>query len=233
MASRSIRPVADLDARLAAGHQVDRADADDRRLGLLGQPPQPVQLGPRRVAVEEHDRRAEQQRADERVPHHPGGRRRLQQPVARLDVPGQPEVLVVLEHDAAVAVHDRLRQARSCRRRRARTAGGRTRTGIERRARRRASGIAGADHVLERRQRARGSRRAPRGGRSTFPRCVYSSTAISTFGSIWANRSITLRGPNSGETLGPDGAEARRSPGSTTSVSGTVREVGDDPVAAR
>ena len=64
----------------------------------------------RRVAVHHHDRRAHEQRADERVPHHPGGRRELEQPRAGLQVPGQPEVLAVLDEDAAVAVDDRLRQ---------------------------------------------------------------------------------------------------------------------------
>ena len=63
-----------------------------------------------RVAVDHHDRRAHEQRRDERVPHHPGGRREPLQPVAGLQVPAQAVVLQVLEQDAAVAVHDRLRE---------------------------------------------------------------------------------------------------------------------------
>ena len=65
-----------------------------------------------RVAVDHHDRRAQEQRRDERVPHHPGGRREPLEPVAGLDVPAQTVVLELLDEDPAVAVDDRLRQTR-------------------------------------------------------------------------------------------------------------------------
>ena len=64
-----------------------------------------------RVAVDHHDRRAHQQRRDQRVPHHPGGGGEPQDPVARPEVPAQRVVLQVLQQDPAVAVHDRLRLA--------------------------------------------------------------------------------------------------------------------------
>ena len=101
-----------LQARLAAGHQEGRAHAHERRPRLLREPPLPAGVGPGRVAVEHDDRRAQEQRSDERVPHHPGGRREPLQTPARLEVPAQRVRLEVLEQDAAVPVHDGLRNAR-------------------------------------------------------------------------------------------------------------------------
>ena len=82
-----------------------------RRLRLGRQPPLVVEPGPGRVAVDHHDRRAQQQRRDQRVPHHPGGRRELEQRAPGLR--SQPEALglEVLDEHPAVPVHDRLRQA--------------------------------------------------------------------------------------------------------------------------
>ena len=51
-------------------------------LRLLGQAPLEAEVGIHRVAVDHHDRRAQQQRGNERVPHHPRGRREPHQPVA-------------------------------------------------------------------------------------------------------------------------------------------------------
>ena len=101
-----------LQAGLAAGHQEGRADAHERRARLLGEPPLPARVGPGRVAVEHDDRRAHQQAVDERVPHHPGRRREPQQAAAGLEIPAQRVRLEVLQQDAAVPVHDRLRDAR-------------------------------------------------------------------------------------------------------------------------
>ena len=95
---------------LPARHQVRGGDPHHGRLELLGQPPLLEQVGPRRVAVEHHDRRAQLEPGDERVPHHPRGRREPQQPSAGLQVPAEPEVLAVLDQLAAVAVDDRLRK---------------------------------------------------------------------------------------------------------------------------
>ena len=68
--------------------------------------------GERGVAVEQHDGRADQEARHEQVPHHPTGGREPEEPVARAEVVMRGEELRVLEQDAAVAVHDRLRQAR-------------------------------------------------------------------------------------------------------------------------
>ena len=78
---------------------------------LLGEAPLSRQVRVHRVAVEHHDRGPEQQRVDQRHPHHPGGGREPEQPVPGLQVPAQALVLEGLDQDAAVAVDDRLRQS--------------------------------------------------------------------------------------------------------------------------
>ena len=86
--------------------------AHQRRAGLGGQRHCWAEVRVQRVAVDQHRRRAVQQRRDQRVPHHPGGGREPQQPVARRAGPScRRVVLQVLEQDPAVAVHDRLRLA--------------------------------------------------------------------------------------------------------------------------
>ena len=100
-----------LDAGLAARRQERGRDAHEARPELLGEPPLPAEVGIGRVAVEHHDRRAHEQRRDERVPHHPGRRRVPEETSAGLQVPVQRVRLQVLEQDPAVAVHDRLRAA--------------------------------------------------------------------------------------------------------------------------
>ena len=109
------RRQADLGARaqprLHAGHQVGRADAQVGDAVLGGQPPQPVRLRVRGAAVVQHDRHPGQQAAGQVVPHHPAGRGVPGEHVARAQVLVERERLEVLEDDAAVTVHDRLRQA--------------------------------------------------------------------------------------------------------------------------
>ncbi len=100
-----------VEAGRPAGHQETRARAHHGGAGLLGQPPLPAEVGERRVAVDQHHRGADQQGGGQGVPHHPRGGGVPEQRVAAAEVPGQGVVLQVLEHDAAVAVHDRLRLA--------------------------------------------------------------------------------------------------------------------------
>ena len=114
--AREVEVAAGLQTRLAAGHQERGAHAHHGRPRLLGQPPLLGEVRPGRIAVEHHDRAAQQQRRHERVPHHPRRRREPQQPPAGLEIPAQPEVLDVLDEDAAVTVHDRLRQPGRARR---------------------------------------------------------------------------------------------------------------------
>ena len=52
----------------------------------LGQPPQRAEVGVAGVAVEQHDRRADQQAADEQVPHHPAGGGEPEEAVAGAEV---------------------------------------------------------------------------------------------------------------------------------------------------
>ncbi len=100
------------DPRLHARGDVAGAGAEDGDAGILGELPQPVHRRPAGVAVVEHDRGRRQQAADEEVPHHPAGRREPEDAVARLRVDVQVLVLELLQQDPAVALHDRLRQAR-------------------------------------------------------------------------------------------------------------------------
>ena len=69
-------------------------------------------VGRRGASVVEHDRGPREQPADEEVPHHPAGGREPEHAVARLQVDVQGQLLRELEQDAAVAMHDRLRQPR-------------------------------------------------------------------------------------------------------------------------
>ena len=105
-----------LQARTAAGHQEPRAHAHEGRARLLGDPPLPAEVRPRRIAVEHHDRRPHEQCRHERVPHHPRGRGEPEQSSAGLQIPAERVRLEELEQDAAVPVDDRLRAARRPRR---------------------------------------------------------------------------------------------------------------------
>ncbi len=67
--------------------------------------------GVARVAVVEHDRGLGEQHADEEVPHHPARGGEPEDAVALLRVDVQVVLLEVLDEDAALRVHDRLRQA--------------------------------------------------------------------------------------------------------------------------
>ena len=101
---------AGLEALLAARHRERRAQPEERRPRLLDHAPLERDVGVGGVAVDHHDRRAVQQHRDEGVPHHPGRRREPLEAVTRLEVPAEAVVLQMLEQDAAVAVHDRLRK---------------------------------------------------------------------------------------------------------------------------
>ena len=137
---------------------------------LLGDAPLPAEIGPRGVAVDHHDRRPEQQRRDERVPHHPRGRREPQDAAARLQVPAQGVGFRCSTRMPAVSVDDRLRDAgRAGREQHVERVVERHRVELERPVlgdQRVPVGRAGdVDDVLERRQRG-GDRRRPRRARS-------------------------------------------------------------------
>ena len=71
--------------------------------------------GRRRIAVEQHDRRAGEQSRHEVVPHHPAGGREPEEAVGRGQVLVERQHLEVLGDDAAVTVDDRLGQSRRAR----------------------------------------------------------------------------------------------------------------------
>jgi hypothetical protein len=70
---------------------------------------------PCRIAVDQHDRGTEQEAGNQQVPHHPPCCCELQQAAGSLESHAQTEVLHVLEQHPAVAVDDRLGQARRSR----------------------------------------------------------------------------------------------------------------------
>ena len=82
--AREVALAPGLDPGLAACHQVRGRHAHHGRPELLGEAPLLEQVGPGRVAVEHHDRGAQLEPGDERVPHHPRCGREPQQPAARL-----------------------------------------------------------------------------------------------------------------------------------------------------
>ena len=95
-------------ARLAAGEEEGRGGAEEGDALVGRHPPQGGQVGMAGVAVEQHRGGPHQQARHEVVPHHPAGRREPEEAVARPEVVVQGQHLVVLDEDAAVAVHDRL-----------------------------------------------------------------------------------------------------------------------------
>ncbi len=110
-----VAPHARLHTLLPARGEVAGTRTEGGDAGGVGEIPERAEAGVGRVPVEEHDRGIRQQAADEEVPHHPAGRREPEQPVAGVGVEVEPELLQVLEQDAALSVHDRLRQSRRAR----------------------------------------------------------------------------------------------------------------------
>ena len=99
-------------AGLHAAADEGGAGAEARDARLVGEIPEDAEVGRAGVAVVEHDRRLGVQAADEEVPHHPAGRREPEQPVAGLRGRGGGCIFFsISSRIAAVAVHDRLRQA--------------------------------------------------------------------------------------------------------------------------
>ena len=113
---RQVEACSRLEPLLAAGHRERGAETEERRPRLLRELPLEGQVGIGRVAVDHDDRGAREQHRDERVPHHPRGRREPLESVSGTEVPAKCVVLQMLDEDAAVAVHDRLRQPRRARR---------------------------------------------------------------------------------------------------------------------
>ena len=106
-----VAPRSRLDPGLHAGGDVGGAGAEHRHPGALGEVPEHAHVRVARVAVVEDDRGPGQQSRDEEVPHHPAGRGEPEEAVAGVGVDVEVELLQVLEQDAALRLHDRLRQA--------------------------------------------------------------------------------------------------------------------------
>ncbi len=96
---------------LGAAEEIACARAEQRDVVVGDDLPHAVGLRIGRAAVVEHHRRADQQTGDQQVPHHPAGGRVPAEALAGFEVGVQAQVLEVLEHHAAVAVHDALRRA--------------------------------------------------------------------------------------------------------------------------
>ena len=205
-------------------------------------PPLPADVRPRRVAVEHHDRRPHEQRRDERVPHHPGGRAEPEQAAARLQVPAERVRLEVLEQDAAVPVDDRLRPARRPRReeheqrvvegdRLERRAARARRAARPRPARpgprARRTGTCTTWRSVGRAARivATSSRRSTERSRKPYPPTVSSTVGLELREAVDDAARAEL-----GRAARPDRAEARRRRERDQRL-GDVRQVGDDAVA--
>ncbi len=85
-----------------------RSDAEGRDPLCLGHPPQRAEIGMAGTAVVGDDRRSHEQATEQVVPHHPAGRGEPEERVAGAEIVVQHLLLEVLQHDAALAVHDRL-----------------------------------------------------------------------------------------------------------------------------
>ena len=85
--------------------------AEHVAVGLRGEPPQRAEVGVAGIAVEQHDRGADQQAGHQVVPHHPAGGGEPGEAVAGAEVLVEGQHLEVLDGDAAVAVDDGLGQA--------------------------------------------------------------------------------------------------------------------------
>jgi hypothetical protein len=108
---RQVHLVGRAQALLPAVEDERRARAEVRDPFVGGEPPQGEEVGRGGIAVEAHHRRSREQPRHEEVPHHPSGGREPEEDIGRAEVAVERDRLHVLERDAAVAVHDRLRQA--------------------------------------------------------------------------------------------------------------------------
>ena len=109
--AREVAAAGGLDARLHAGVDVGGARAEARDPGALGELPEHVRCPAPPGSRRRERSRVGQEAADEEVPHHPAGGREPEEPVAGARVDVEPDLLQVLEEDAALPVDDRLRQA--------------------------------------------------------------------------------------------------------------------------
>ena len=105
------RPAPRLHVALHARGDVGGAGAEAGHARPLGEVPEHAQVGVPGAAVVEHDLGRREQHAHQEVPHHPAGGGEPEDAVALLGVEVQVQLLEVLQQDAALRVHDRLRQA--------------------------------------------------------------------------------------------------------------------------
>ncbi len=105
-----VAPVGGLDAGLHAARDVAGAGAEARHAGAVGEVPEHSHVGVARTPVVEEDPGVGEEGADEEVPHHPPGGREPEEAVPLLRVDVEMKLLQVLEQDAALPVHDRLRE---------------------------------------------------------------------------------------------------------------------------
>ena len=108
---RQIVGPAGLQPRLLEGIDVFGAGPEDADPILLGEIEQAVAVGMERRAVVQDQGRAGRERAHLPVPHHPAAGGEVEDPILRLEVGMQQQLLQMLEQGAAGAVHDRLGHA--------------------------------------------------------------------------------------------------------------------------
>ena len=114
--AREVVRVGRTQSELPAGVEVLRRRPEQRHADLVDQVPEHRSLGGGRDAVEQHERRFAGEPAREPVPHHPAGRREVEDAVVGLHVAVETVLDEVLQEHAAGAVHDALRQPGRARR---------------------------------------------------------------------------------------------------------------------
>ncbi len=186
-----------------------------RRRCSAGQPPERVEVGPARVAVEQRRRSAPTaEPGDEVVPHHPAGGGEPEEPVAGPQVVVQGERLEVLERGCRRGRARSPWAARWCRRSTSTYSGWSNGTGSNasgrrsaaqlgpgqgaRASRRRRRGRGARTVCAQRRQRGADLRRPRRAGRSPCRRSGSRRRRAAPSARSAAKRSTTLRPPNSG-----------------------------------
>ena len=95
---------------LAAGHHVRGGGAEDGGAGQFGDPPLGTGVRVAGAAVVQDDGGADEQPADQEVPHHPAGGGVPEEAVAGAEVEVQAGLLEVLDEDAALRLDDGLGQ---------------------------------------------------------------------------------------------------------------------------
>src|SRR5258708_28715588 len=91
-----------------ARHVIGRSVYDEGHDDLLDTFPEHFQIWITSTAIIEQNRRADQQPADEQVPHHPPCRGIPEEPIVRFQIQPQSQAFQMFKEDSTLAVDDGL-----------------------------------------------------------------------------------------------------------------------------